>query len=95
MLKKITLISILIGIFILLLISQNTKQQEIEGKINQIQYNQGLTIITLQNNSTEILIFTNKIIGLKKDETILVSGKFQKENNKTQVIADKIIKINY
>jgi len=88
---KITLILTLIGILLLIIITQNP--QTITGKIKTIKYNNELTELTLNNTNTSIIIFTNDFIDLKKDDKVLLEGKESIYKNQKQFTVNKIYKI--
>jgi hypothetical protein len=91
--QKIFLILSIMGILILLLISQNLNQPALRGKISEIKYENNRISIKIENSEKEIILFTNKFLILKKSQEIIIYGKEQTYKNQTQIIAEKIIKI--
>jgi hypothetical protein len=89
---KIILALSIIGIFLLFFILENSNFDKLEGKIEKINFYDSSTTIYLENSTIEIVLFTNKLLNLKKGNIIQVEGKFDKYQNKTQLICDKIIK---
>ena len=87
---KILFLLSLIGVFILLILSQNQKPI-IHGKIQKINYGNNKISIFLQNNQIEIVLFTNQILNLQKDQQINVYGYEEKYKDKQQIIVDKIV----
>ena len=92
--QKLLFVLALIGILTISLITQSSYQLKINDKIKSISYGKNIITINLQNNSIKAIIFTNKIINLKKEDNIIIFGKFETYQNQTQIIADRIIKIN-
>lgn len=86
------LLLILSLFLILLLLFISTFEKPIaEGKIETIKFYKNAVEIKLQNQSREVLSFTN-FIPLRENETIKVFGKTSEENSSI-IFADKIIKI--
>jgi len=85
--QKIFFILSIIGIILLLILSQNSFEK-ISGKIEKIIYQDGAIKIYIKNESKEILLFTKKIINLKENDKIIVVGKKYEIN---KIIANKII----
>jgi len=90
--KKILFILVILGILFLLILAKNQKPIT-QGKISSIAYKSNLITINLENNEQEIVLFTNKILDLKENQTIKVYGTQETYKNKKQIIADKIIKL--
>ena len=99
--KKIILLICLICIFILLLITLNLPLKEIKDgedgekvylidNIKEIKYYSGESIILLYNSPVKVIIFSN-YLDLKENDFIKITGKLQ--NNKKEIIADKISKL--
>ena len=91
--QKLFFILTIMGILILLILT-TTPKPIIEGKIKSIQHGNNKITIYLENNNQEIIIFTNKILNLQPKQNIKIYGKQEIYKNKTQIIADKIIKTN-
>ena len=89
-LKKIFFILSLLSILLLLFLTQLNQEPIIQGKIKSIQYGNNKISVYLENSTTEIIIFTNKILDLKQQQEIKVWGKQETYKNKEQVVADKI-----
>lgn len=87
--QKIIFLSILILILILLIISQ-TQQQIVSGKITKIKYGNNNIVLSINNTQEDLIIFTNKILPLKLQQTIIANGNTQEYKNKTQFIVDRI-----
>lgn len=93
--RKLILILSILGIFILLGLAIFLKESPIaQGKINSINFKTNSVSIYLDNNSTEIVLFTNKVLNLKKEDEVQIYGKQEVYRNKTQIIAEKIVKLN-
>lgn len=90
---KILLLLSILGIFVLLTLSIFLQKPIIQGKISSINQKTKSISIYLENNSTEIILFTNKLINIQKQDNIQVYGKQEAYRNKTQIIANKIILI--
>lgn len=88
--EKILFILSLFTILLLLFISQTSNQITMQGEIKNIYYNKGSISIQLENNQTQIIFFTNKILNIKQGQNITAKGKLETYKNKTQFIADKI-----
>ncbi len=89
--KKLVFILSIISIILLSLLSNHT---EIVGKIKNINYYPERIDIYLEDLNEPIIIFTNKILNLSKEDIIRVEGTRETYKNKEQIIANKIIKIN-
>jgi hypothetical protein len=87
--QKLFLVLSLIGILILIIISQGSSK--VTGKIEKINFYSGVVKIKIQNNSVDILIF-EAYLPLKENQTYTFCGKYQQEKNSTSFIVDKIIK---
>jgi len=79
----------LIGIILLLFISQ-TQKPILSGKVNTIKQSTNKITLTVFENKTEIILFTNKVLNLNKQNMIEVYGSLEVYKNKTQIIAEKI-----
>ena len=88
-LKKVFFAITIISILILLILT-NLEKQTIQGKISEIKYGNNKISIYIENSSTEIIIFTNKILNLKKGDKISATGKQETYKNQIQFVADKI-----
>jgi hypothetical protein len=89
--QKLFFILTIVGILILLILTTISKPI-IKGKIKSIQHGNNKIIIYLENHNQEIIIFTNEILNLQPNQYITIYGKQEIYKNKTQIIADKIIK---
>ena len=92
--NKIFFILSLLFIFLLLILTTQITPPKITGKITNIQYKGAYLLLSIENNSQEIIIFTNHLLKIKKQDNITIYGRTEKYQNKTQFIADKIIKNN-
>jgi len=90
-LQKITFILSLLGILLLIFLTQTTKQTQI-GTIESIQSSNNKIIIQLENTQTELIIFDTPFITLKKGDTVEFQGRQDVYKNRTQIIIDKITK---
>ena len=84
----------IIGILILLILSQTNSPPTIEGKIKSIKYGNNRIIINLENHNQEIIIFSTQLLNLQQGQESLIHGRQETYKNKTQIIADKIIQSN-
>ena len=87
--QKILFIASILAILFLLFLTTNQKPVA-HGKISEIIYSNNKISIYL-NNKTEIIVFANKILPLKKGDSIEVFGTRKNLMNKSQIIADKIV----
>ena len=92
--KNILLLLILLQIILLLFLSQSLSSTFQEGVLKEIRYSTNRISITLENNPIELIIFPNEILNIKKGDKIKFSGRKEIYQNKTQIIAYKIIKSN-
>lgn len=86
--KTIFILSIL-GILFLIFLAQSSKQTQI-GTIESVQYSNTKTIIQLQNNPIELIIFDTNFLNLKKDDQIEFQGRQDTYNGKKQIIIEKL-----
>lgn len=92
---KILFILTILGILIITFLSQNQKPL-ISGEISNIRKTTKTIIIQLENQSKNIILFEKEIpLEFEKGEKIIVFGKEEEYNNKTQILASKIILITY
>lgn len=91
-LAKLTLIITLLGILILTFISQTKPIQT--ATIKSIQTYPKQTIIKLQNQETELIVFDKLNTNLKQSDKIKFQGKSEIYKNSPQIIIEKISKIN-
>jgi DNA/RNA endonuclease YhcR with UshA esterase domain len=83
------LIASILGILILLFISQNFQEKGV-GVIEKITYSNNKISITLENKNMQLIIFENKILPIKKGDIISYEGKKEIYRGKTQFIINKI-----
>ena len=88
-LQKITFILSLLGILLLIFLTQTTKQTQI-ATIESIQSSNNKIIIQIENNPAELIIFDTPFTNLKKGDTIEFQGRQDIYKNKTQIIVDKM-----
>ena len=88
-LAKITFILSLLGVLLLIFLTQTTKQTQI-ATIESISSSSNKIIIQIENNPAELIIFDTPFINLKKGDTIEFQGRQDIYKNKTQIIIDKI-----
>jgi hypothetical protein len=65
----------------------------VKGKIQEISYQKSSIEIVLENqnkSNLEIIMFTDKILNLKQNQTVQIYGKLDSYRNKLQLIVDKI-----
>ncbi|HDL02225.1 MAG TPA: hypothetical protein ENH20_00140 [Candidatus Pacearchaeota archaeon] len=91
-LSKLTLILTLLGILILILITQAKPIQT--ATIKSIQQSQSKTIIQLKNHTTELIIFDTPSLNIKPGDIIKFQGKPSTYKNQKQIIISKISKTN-
>lgn len=91
--QKLFFILSIIGILILLFLT-TTSKPIIQGTIKEIKYGNNKITIQLENHNQEIILFSNKILNLQAGQNISIQGKQEVYKNKTQIIADKILKLN-
>ncbi len=92
MIKKILFILSLIGILLLIFLTQ-TKQTQ-AGIIKSVQISNNRITLHLENNSIELILFDTSYLHLKKGDIIEFQGKRDMYKGKEQIIVDKIILIN-
>jgi hypothetical protein len=88
--QKLIFLFCLIGILILLLISNSQKSKT--GKIKLVSYSENKITIELENKIEKLIIFDNKILNIKAGDEIYFIGKKDDYKNETQIIVDKIEK---
>ena len=88
-LSKILFITSLFLILSLTFLVEAT-EKEIEGTISSIDYSNNKIIIYLEEG-TQLVIFDDKILHLKKGDKILFIGKKEVYRRTEQIIVDKII----
>jgi len=73
-------------------LSLKNKEEKISltGEIQKIDYYQNKISFYLKNSKTEFVIFTNKILNLKQDNSVYLEGKIDFYKNSPQIIVDKI-----
>ena len=87
----ILLILSLLGILILATIQARTESIE-RGTISSIDYGKGIIKVNLEENKT-LIIFTNKLLNLKKGDSIEFKENKGFSSNKGEVAIDKLWKI--
>ncbi|MFH1238345.1 MAG: hypothetical protein ABIH79_00360 [archaeon] len=90
--QKIIFIFSLIGILLIILLAQNTKQTQ-TGKINSIKYSEDIITIELENFEEKLIIFDTNLINLKNSDRIEFQGRREIYKNEEQIIIDKIQKV--
>ena len=88
-LQKITFILSLLGILLLIFLTNTTKQTQI-ATIESIQSSNNKIIIQIENNSAELILFDTPLTNLKKGDTIEFQGRQDTYKNRTQIIIDKL-----
>ena len=83
----------LIGILLLIFITQSTRQTQ-TGVIKSIHTYNNRIVIQLKNSPEELIVFTNNPINLKNGDTIKFQGRQELYKNKKQIIINKIFLIN-
>tara|TARA_Y100000310_G_C20656328_1_gene802169 strand:- start:319 stop:603 length:285 start_codon:yes stop_codon:yes gene_type:complete len=91
--QKLFFILSILGILILLFLTTTTKPI-IQGKVESINYGNNKITLQLENHNQEIILFSNQILNLQQGQDISIQGREEIYKNKTQIIADKIIKLN-
>jgi DNA/RNA endonuclease YhcR with UshA esterase domain len=90
-LAKITFILSLLGILLLIFLTQTTKQTQI-ATIESIKSSNNKIIIQIENNSAELIIFNTPFTNLKKGDIIEFQGRQDIYKNRTQIIVDELTK---
>ena len=88
--KKIFFIISLLGILLLLFLTQTTKDQT--GTIKSIKYSENKITIQLENQNETLILFNSQSLNLEKGDEISFQGKYETYKGKKQIIVDKIIK---
>jgi len=91
-LQKILFLLIITLLFINLIIL-DSNQLKISGRIKQIEYSNKKITLTLNVSKTPYIIFTNKILDIRKNDSITIIGQKSTYKNQQQIIVNKIIKI--
>ena len=91
-LQKITFILSLLGILLLIFLTQTSKQTQI-ATIESISSSNNKITIQIENNSAELIIFDAPFTNLKKGDTIEFQGRQGIYRNKTQIIIDRLRQI--
>jgi DNA/RNA endonuclease YhcR with UshA esterase domain len=92
-LERIFFILSIVGILILILISQITVTTHL-GKIKSVQRYNNRIIIKIENSSKELVLFEESFINLKTGDTIEFQGKQDTYRGKEQIIINKIKRPN-
>ena len=87
-LHKITFTLTLLGILILIFLTQKPQIQS--GTIKSIQTSQFKTIIQLENQEVELILFDPISTTLKKGDIVNFQGRPDTYKGKKQIIVDKI-----
>lgn len=90
-LQKLTLILSILGILLLIFLSQAKPIQT--ATVESIHSTSSKTIIQLQNHTTELIIFDTPNLNLTKGDKIKFQGKEDTYKNQKQIIINKISKI--
>jgi RecJ-like exonuclease len=70
------------------------KTVEIQGKIINLKENKNSEIITIKDSTGEMTALVFNKISLKNNSEVKVIGKVQEYNNKTEIMANKIIEVD-
>ena len=92
-LEKILFILSIIGILILILLSQITNPIY-TGKIESVKSSNNKIIIHIENSTTELVLFNTQFINLSKGYTIEFQGRQDTYKNQEQIIVDKLFLID-
>ena len=63
-----------------------------QGILKDIRYTESTIRLTLEDESTEYVLFTKEILNLKKQDEITIYGKHDIYKGKEQIVVHKIIK---
>ena len=63
-----------------------------QGILKDIRYTESTIRLTLEDESTEYVLFTKEILNLKKQDEITIYGKHDISKGKEQIVVHKIIK---
>jgi cell division protein FtsL len=88
--KRLFLLTILL-IFVTIIITENNKDQ-IMGEVQKITYSTNKITLEIEDYDEEVVLFTKKILDIKKSDKLKIYGKKNTYKNKEQIIAHKIIK---
>ncbi len=88
-LQRLLLILSLLGIALLIIISQNQKSL-ITGTIEKIDNSNGRITIKLENETTKLILFEKTPPKIRAGDHIQVFGKEETYRGKKQIIVDKI-----
>ena len=88
--EKIFFIISLIGILLLIFLTQTIKDQT--GTIQSIKYSEDKITIQLENQNKTLIIFNPKSFNLKVGDEISFQGKDEIYRGEKQIIINKIIK---
>jgi len=87
---KIFFILSLLGILILMFLTQIDRSQE--GTIKSVKYSENKITIQLENRNESLIIFNTPQLDLKPKDKISFQGKQEIYKQEKQIIVDKIIK---
>lgn len=91
-LEKILFILSILGILIIIFLSQTTAQTH-TGKIKSIETSSKRIVIQLENSPIELILFETNLPNIQEGDVIEFQGKEEVYKNQTQIIVDKIILI--
>jgi len=89
-LEKIFFVVALLGILLLMFLTQTTKDQT--GTIESIKYSENKITIQLENQNETLIIFNPELLNLKAGDEISFQGKLDSYRGEKQIIVNKIIK---
>ena len=92
--KKILFFLSLVGIFILIILSQTTKQTQ-TGTIQSIQSSNNKITIHIEDFEPKLILFDVSSINLKKGDVIKFQGKQDVYKDQEQIIIDKIFLLRH
>ena len=92
--KKILFFLSLVGIFILIILSQATKQTQ-TGTIQSIQSSNNKITIHIEDFEPKLILFDVSSINLKKGDVIKFQGKQDVYKDQEQIIIDKIFLLRH
>jgi hypothetical protein len=73
-----------------LTLKNQNQRLTIEGEIKDIKYQNNRISLHIQNILPEFVIFSNKLLNIKKSDRIQIEGKIDFYKNNPQIIISKI-----
>jgi len=89
-LEKFTILILFSLLFISL--SSINSNSSYQGNIKEISYKKNIIYISLYNQDTDFVLFTNNLLNISKDQPITIFGTKEVYKGEKQIIVNKITK---